>query len=211
MIPAAVIIILALSLLTSYFKVNLTSNLKLFYIFKPLTIFLIILIAFILDTDPNSKYSISIKAALLLSFIGDIFLMMDESKFKFGLLFFLIAHIAYSFAFIQNVFSFNYHILIGAVIYSSVMLFILGESISKYRLMVLLYVGVLTLMLWLGVNRYMIFADQKSLLVSIGAVLFVLSDSTLAYKKFKKGKSKLEYVILNSYFIAQLLFAISLK
>ncbi len=210
-IAVVIVIILILSMTTSYLRVNIDSKRNFFLLLKPITIISIIILAFFIDSNPGSEFSFYIKSALIISLIGDVFLMMNESKFKYGLIAFLAAHIAYSFAFIQNVFSFNYYIFIAALLYTSIMLIILGDSVSKYRFMVLVYVGVLTVMLWVGINRYLFLRDQASLLVSIGALLFVLSDSFLAYKKFKNNNPKYEYIILNTYFIAQLSFALSLK
>lgn len=210
-IAVVIVIILILSMTTSYLRVNIDSKRNFFLLLKPITIISIIILAFFIDSNPGSEFSFYIKSALIISLIGDVFLMMNESKFKYGLIAFLAAHIAYSFAFIQNVFSFNYYIFIAALLYTSIILIILGDSVGKYRFMVLVYVGVLTVMLWVGINRYLFLRDQASLLVSIGALLFVLSDSFLAYKKFKNNNPKYEYIILNTYFIAQLSFALSLK
>lgn len=210
-ITAAIVLISILSITTSHLRANIDSKRKLFLLLKPITIISIIILAFVIDSNPGSGLSFYIKSALIISLIGDVLLMMDESKFKYGLVAFLTAHIAYSFAFIQNIFSFNYYLFIAALLYMSIMLVVLGDSVGKYRLMVLVYVGVLTVMLWVGINRYLFLRDQASLLISIGAMLFVLSDSFLAYKKFKNNNPKYEYIILNAYFIAQLLFALSLK
>ncbi|MBZ0177655.1 MAG: lysoplasmalogenase [Melioribacteraceae bacterium] len=210
-ITSAIALILILSIFSSHLRVNIDSKRKLFLVLKPITIISIIVLAFAIDSNPESRFSFYIKSALIISFVGDVFLMLKESKFKYGLIAFLVAHIAYSFAFIQGVFAFNFYLLISAILFSSIMLVILGNSIGKYRLVVLLYVGVLTVMFWVGINRYLFMRDQASMLISIGAILFVISDSFLAYKKFRNNNPKYEYIILNSYFIAQLLFALSLK
>lgn len=206
-----IIVIFILSIFSSYLRVNIDKRRTAFLVFKPLTILFIIAFALSIIHDWQSKYVLGVLIALFLSLMGDVFLMLSETKFKHGLFAFFLAHIFYSFAFIQNVYSFNYFVLIGAVLFSSFVLMLLGKSVGKYRVYVMIYVAAITVMLWLAINRYLVFPDNTTLFVMLGAVLFVISDTVLAYKKFKNGNPKLEYIILNSYFAAQLLFTLSLK
>src|SRR5690554_2893796 len=103
-ITSAIALILILSIFSSHLRVNIDSKRKLFLVLKPITIISIIVLAFAIDSNPESRFSFYIKSALIISFVGDVFLMLKESKFKYGLIAFLVAHIAYSFAFIQGVF-----------------------------------------------------------------------------------------------------------
>ena len=58
----------------------------LIYIFKPLTMILIITIAVLAKEPPSRKYKYAIIAGLLFSLMGDIFLMLPLDLFIAGLL-----------------------------------------------------------------------------------------------------------------------------
>jgi uncharacterized membrane protein YhhN len=75
---------------------------------------------------------------------------------------------------------------------------------------VLVYVLVLSLLAWVAINRHLTFADQASLLVMLGGLLFFVSDSALAVNRFRKKFWLAEILILSTYFAAQLCFALSI-
>ena len=62
-----------------------------FFIFKPLTTALIILLALLAPLPANADYKWLILAGLLFSLAGDIFLMLPRDRFIAGLISFLIA------------------------------------------------------------------------------------------------------------------------
>lgn len=179
------------------------------YIFKPLTMALIISLAVISSSHIYSSYKYLILAALIFSFLGDVFLMLPSNKFIQGMLTFLAAHILYSLAFVQNVEVYHYLILILILIYAVIIYLVLYKKLDKLRIPVLLYVIAVAIMGWLAVNRYLNFHDTKSLCVLIGGSLFLLSDSAWAINRFRKEFRAAEVIILGSYFSAQLLLVLS--
>src|SRR5437016_10851333 len=66
------------------------------YLFKPLTTLTLLLIAAL---APHTRYDTAIILALIFSFAGDVFLMLPGDRFVAGLTSFLLAHVAYIFAF----------------------------------------------------------------------------------------------------------------
>jgi uncharacterized membrane protein YhhN len=180
------------------------------YFFKPLTMALIISLAAVRSSPFNLTYKYLILSALIFSLIGDFFLMLPRGKFIQGMLAFLIAHILYILAFTQNVENYYLLMLVLVFIYASVIYFSLYKKLNKLRLPVLLYVMAISIMGWLAVNRYLNFHSPKSLLVLMGGLLFLLSDSTWAVNKFRKQFWSAEIIILGTYFSAQLLLALSI-
>ena len=69
-------------------------NKRLFYVFKPLTTLSIAALCWYLAPTLNS-YVYLILLGLLLSTLGDIFLMLPKDRFIPGLASFLLAHLAY--------------------------------------------------------------------------------------------------------------------
>src|SRR6185503_13370199 len=82
-----------LAILSAYQKRRLTH-----YLFKPLTVVLIMLIAFQSKHTTSPFYRQAIIAGLIFSLAGDIFLMLPD-RFIPGLVSFLFAHVFYIAAF----------------------------------------------------------------------------------------------------------------
>jgi len=180
------------------------------YVFKPLTMILIIYLAIVSGVNVNHSYKYLILSAFIFSLIGDIFLMLLNHKLIKGLYFFLIAHILYVFAFIQNVETYFFIILIPVLIYTTIIYRLLYDKLNKLRLPVLFYIIIISIMGWLAVNRYLNFQDVKSLCALMGGSLFLASDSVLAINRFKKQFKSSEIMILGTYFSAQLILALSI-
>ena len=73
-----------------------------FYVFKPLTTTLILLAALLTPAFGSSPCAIFIAAGLGFSLAGDIFLMLSDKYFIWGLASFLVAHLCYIPAFISR-------------------------------------------------------------------------------------------------------------
>jgi uncharacterized membrane protein YhhN len=182
-----------------------------FYAFKPLTMVLIVSLAWEKTTTSPSVYSYLILSGLCLSLLGDIFIMLPAARFlKPGLISFLTAYVLYILAFSRNMRIVSYLpvliiLAVGAVVYLC-----LYNKLNKMRLPVLIYVFVVSFVGWLAVNRHLWLLDQKSLLVMIGGILLVFSEMIWGINKFRKQFWLAEILILGSYFPAQLLFALSI-
>lgn len=181
-----------------------------FYAFKPLTMVLVVSLAWERTTASPSVYSYLVLSGLCLSLLGDIFIMLPGSKFfKPGLMSFLAAYILYILAFSRNIRIVSYLpvfiiLAVGAVVY-----LYLYSRLNKMRIPVLIYVFVVSLVGWLAINRHLWFVDQMSLLVMIGGILLVFSEMIWGINKFRKQFWLAEILILGTYFPAQLLFALS--
>jgi uncharacterized membrane protein YhhN len=180
------------------------------YLFKPLTIVFIILIALQLKYPISPAYRYAILAGLLLSLAGDVFLMLPKDYFIQGLISFLIAHLFYIVAFTFE--SGRALSLWGAIpflIYGCLMLRVLWPHLGKMRLPVMLYMLVILLMGWSALSRWILTAQPGSLLAAFGALSFIASDSLLALDKFKGRFRSAQFLILTTYFTAQWLIALS--
>jgi uncharacterized membrane protein YhhN len=180
------------------------------YAFKPLTMVLVISLAWDRTISSPSSYGYLIISGLCLSLLGDIFLMLPKNRIKPGLAAFLAAHILYILAFCQGIrihsfFAAGPILIVGIVVYA-----LIFRNIKSLRFPVLLYMLAVSLLAWVAVNRCLTFADQASLLVLAGGLLFFVSDSVLAVNRFHKKFYLAEILILSTYFAAQLCFALSI-
>ncbi|GJQ64285.1 MAG: membrane protein [Melioribacteraceae bacterium] len=201
LIPLAVV-------LTTYSKYAGKRNLLLFS--KPLTITLIILLAFNFYPESFVQGKEWVIAALVASAFGDIFLMFKEKMFKAGILAFLAAHIFYLLFFIDGMLVsklINYYSL-AIYILAGVLTYMITEKAGKYKILVSIYVFALASMAAFSIPYFLSTGDIK---VVIAALLFMISDFVLGWNKFNNQLKYAELIILPTYFAAQFLFALSIN
>lgn len=178
------------------------------YLFKPLTMVLVLLIAVQAGKPDTSLYKYAIIAGLICSLAGDVFLMLPSDRFVAGLVSFLIAHLLYITAFTSGTgFGFSLWSLVPFAIYGIVMLSILSPYLSNMKLPVLVYMVVILVMAWQAWERWSQTGQSEALLAFLGAVLFLISDSALAVNRFQGQYQSAPVLILSTYFAAQWLIA----
>ena len=181
------------------------------FIWKPGTMILIILLA-IIESGLSTVFSYWVLVALLFSVMGDILLMLHKKWFIYGLGSFLIAHILYITGFLVA-FSFTFSasglfLIIVLTIIAGVFYCFLFQNVRKEggrRLLfaVACYMVVITTMLSLAIMTGIT-------IFIVAALVFFISDSILAVNRFKVKFQLADYLVMSTYFTAQLLFAISL-
>jgi uncharacterized membrane protein YhhN len=183
-----------------------------FYLFKPLTTILILSVALLPGTLLSDPYARAIALGLVFSLAGDICLMLPGNRFLFGLVSFLIAHICYIIAFFPGA-------LRNGVIWTLLPLALVGAIILGYlwpalsaglKAAVSLYVAVIVAMAWLAAGPAIAGSSAGALSAALGALLFMASDATLAIDRFRRPFRMAQAVILGSYYLGQLLIALSI-
>ena len=180
------------------------------YIFKPLTLVLIIFIALQTKSGAPGLYKSLVVAGLLFSLAGDVFLMLPRDRFVGGLVSFLVAHVFYIAAFTVEggrVPPAWAGVLLS--VYGGLMLRSLWPRLGRLRGPVVVYVAVILLMAWQAAGRWLGAGPAGSGLAAAGALLFVASDSLLAWNRFKGGFRSAPALVLGTYFAAQWLIALS--
>jgi uncharacterized membrane protein YhhN len=178
------------------------------YIFKPLTMVFITLIA-ILGQSETPFYKYMIITGLIFSMTGDILLMLPSDRFVAGLIAFLIAHLFYITAFVSEIHTLVWWPLIPLLIWAAVMYVILTPSLGKLKLPVLIYMVIILIMAWMAWERWSQIGQIGALLASVGAGLFAISDSILAINRFRGTFKPARALNLSTYFAAQWLIAAS--
>jgi uncharacterized membrane protein YhhN len=177
------------------------------YLFKPLTMVFILLIAVQAGKPDALHYKYAIIAGLVCSLAGDVFLMLPSDRFIPGLVSFLVAHLFYVVAFTSGTgFGFSWRLLPCAV-YGVLIFSILAPHLGKMKFPVLMYMVVILVMAWQAWERWHQTGQSAALLAFLGAVLFVVSDSALAVNRFRGGYKGAQALILSTYFAAQWLIA----
>ena len=144
---------------------------------------------------------------LIFSLLGDLSLLRNN-LFYLGLLFFLTAHILYFSLFIIFAIDVNWILVVPFIFYSIILFSLLNLASKITSSAIILYMSAISLMGFSGLNLYLERFDLPSLLIFLGGLLFILSDSVLAYNKFKSHFKVAEIVILSTYYLAQTLIVI---
>jgi uncharacterized membrane protein YhhN len=179
-------------------------------IFKPLTTALIIYLAFRQGGTAFPFYKTMILIGLGLSLVGDIFLMLPRERFVAGLIAFLIAHLTFISAFVFDFpLYYNWVYLAPVALYILIFLKILTPHTGEMTLPVVVYALVIGTFVWLASCRYGTHVSESSFYVMTGAILFVLSDSLLAYNKFVKTLKAAPALVMVLYWGALYFLALS--
>jgi uncharacterized membrane protein YhhN len=200
------IIALISAIITIYAKVRENNLLQ--YIFKPLTMLAIILLAFLNSATPMRFYQQMIIAGLIFSTVGDV-LLIDSRRFVQGLLSFLAAHICFIIAFYSIISTPNFPSLVFYLVYVAVFSAILWKYLDKLKLPVIVYSLALAAMSWFALSKTIEHHNHETFHAFIGSLMFVASDSLLAFAKFKSRFRFAEVLILSTYFLAQWFIALS--
>lgn len=181
-----------------------------YYAFKPLTMVLIISLAWERTLSFPTVYSYFILIGLCFSLLGDILVMFSGKVLKQGLLAFMAGYVFYILAFSRYIEIISYAALIPILGFAAIFYFYLYRGLSRLRWPVLVYVLIVSALVWLGINRYLDLRDIKSYLAFIGCFLLLISESIWAINRFRGAFWLAEILILGTYFPAQLLFALSI-
>jgi uncharacterized membrane protein YhhN len=191
------------------------------YVAKPLTmVFLIGAALAIAHAQHAPGYLVAtMTAALVLSLLGDVFLMLPEDSpsadrnFVLGLGAFLLAHVAYIAAFVRLHAHAGYAIsfvltglVLAGALFATVGLPVRGAAAEEdpaLAVPVLAYVTVISLMVvaawWTGDLR-----------IIPGALLFAISDAMIGWARFVRRDWELDVPIIVTYHLAQILLVLGL-
>ena len=152
-------------------------------------------------------------AGLIFSWAGDVILEFSKvngNMFVAGLLCFLLAHIMYFTVFIttpgeNSILSNRLWLLIPVMIFGIGLVAYLYADLAEMKLPVIIYAVVILTMLSGAINRSEKVNQRSYWLVLAGAILFVISDSSIAVNKFSLPFESSGIVIMSTYIIAQYL------
>jgi len=172
---------------------------------KPLATALIFVLAWRARPAASPRYRRWILAGLAASLVGDVFLMLPGDWFVPGLLAFLLAHGCFIAAFLgDSRFAAPAWPLAACLAYGAANLTLLWGAIdAPLRLPVIVYVAVLATMggqAWARArSRH---GDGAARLAARGALVFMFSDSVLAWDRFRGPLPWASLWVLAAYYLA---------
>ena len=196
------------------------------YVFKPIASFGFVWLAMgenLLNEQKlvQNDFEYNLLLALILSVVGDLFLLSKKDKiFTLGLFSFLVAHLFYFIAVYNGVSALDHLALYQnlkinlqltmLVVYPlclSVLYFILPYIPKDLKIPSLLYVCVIALM-FSSCVAYSLTIHQNQHMLLIGSFLFVVSDWFVAQERYRNGGFWSRFFGLPLYYIAQIVFAL---
>jgi len=200
------LIILIVNLIAVY-----AENEALEFISKPLLMPVLAIYLFVQTRSFISNLKPWIILALFFSWLGDILLMFEKNGslfFLLGLSAFLLAQVSYIIFFhgirMREYIRGNALLLLAVVLYYAILIGLLSPYLGDMKLPVRIYGVVLSFMLMLAMHS--VFGKNKSAgwWMMTGAILFVGSDSLLAFNKFYAPFNYAGIIIILTYGLAQL-------
>lgn len=194
-----------------------TQNIPLIYITKPL-LMIFLGLHFYFNKATTTNYGQLILVGLLFSFLGDTFLMFRETGarsqqfFLLGLGSFLITQGLYFLAFLKYTKGKGYirkHPWIALIFMAFLIsnsLFLLPDLPSDFKIPVLIYSTVITLMVLSTTNLYGEIPSSIFSYLIIGVLLFMCSDTLIGLNQFKKEDLQIPFprlAIMSTYILAQ--------
>lgn len=198
--------ILLADLLSVYFEWTVAEH-----FFKPLIV-VWLMAYFVLDpTVQRSPLRKWIIFALFFSWLGDVLLLLQEDYpifFLFGLSAFLIAHLFYIYFFhsirTREAVRSRIALVIVVAVYYFAVIAVLSPYLGDLTLPVRIYAIVISFMFLIAMHMLFIRNRDAGRIMMAGALLFVISDSILAFNKFYSPISYAGLLIMGTYGLAQL-------
>ena len=159
----------------------------------------------------NSVLKTWVLLALIFSWFGDLLLIFEEKRsifFLLGLSGFFVAQVFYI-VFFHNIRMREYIrgnalLLLVVIVYYFVLVSIISPFLGSMKLPVRIYGVVLSFMLMLAMHTLFSTNKKAGWWMTLGAVLFVASDSLLAINKFYSAFSHAGTWVMLTYGLAQL-------
>lgn len=197
-------IILSLICASLYFITTFKIKLKYNWFYKSLSIISLGIFCF---NKIDIKQIEFIYLSIFLASFGDFWLGYNDKKyFLHGLTAFLFAHILSSIFFILHFKNENLSnnkiisIIIILFLFSLLLFKYIAKYLKNYKIPVILYIIILLIMAYSA-----ILSQFNTIILVIGILSFIISDSILAVQKFKHNFKLADQFIWVSYYLAQLL------
>jgi uncharacterized membrane protein YhhN len=185
------------------------------YLTKPL-LMPVLMVAYLLGHNRKNVFSRILMVGLFFSWLGDIFLMIQNEGIYFilGLCCFLTTHIQYIVYFLKtkadgkSFLQDRPWLLAIIIVYGGGLLYIVWPGLGELKIPVIVYAVIICTMLSMAWWQYGRLPTQTAILFISGAALFVLSDSILAIGKFVHPFIGDGLVIMATYVAAQVMIVL---
>ena len=174
-------------------------------IFKPMMMLSLMALYYFSVEKRNNLYIL----ALAFSFLGDVFLLDKNSMFLFGIAAFLLTQLLYIYIIVKQMEKPSFfHKYLYAFLFANYIVYLmilLKPNLGDLFYPVVVYgvtIGVFGLVATLN---YVTKRTKIDLVLMLGAILFIASDSMIALNKFHEARTFYPIAIMSTYILAQYL------
>ena len=183
---------------------------------KPLATLLVIAMAALsfAEAEMNLVYTLGVLVGLVLSLRGDIALMFPDNRkaFMTGLVLFLLAHIAYAITFtvLDSLHTTDWLTALALLVIGGGFFFLIRGGLGTMKIPVIVYLVVISVMVNQALSTFAgsMFSQRQAWMISVGAILFYISDVILAANRFWKPFTY-NRISLAFYYAGQCLIALA--
>jgi uncharacterized membrane protein YhhN len=139
------------------------------YVFKPLTMVLLLLIAVFTARDNVSVYGLAIITGIVFFLAGDVAMMLPKKRIVIGMGAFLVAHVAYIISFSSGMTAIsNTWLLLPFIVYALIMGWTVLPRAGKLKLPVGIYEVAIIVMAWRALEQMLQTGNTGAVLAFVG-------------------------------------------
>ncbi len=179
---------------------------------KPLLMPLLLFFVYEKSKGAVTQKTLILAGALIFSWLGDLALM-ESNLFLPGVGLFLLAQGLYIYLFRKSTYNslrVSYPLLGAGVAYATILFYLVLPSAGSLIIPIIIYGLVLLTMTLMALHRKGKTVEESYKLVAIGAILFLISDSVLAYSKFVSVFFLSQTLVMLTYILAQYFIAVGI-
>ncbi len=174
-------------------------------IFKPMIMLSLIALYYFSAAKKNNLYML----ALAFSFLGDVFLLDKNSMFIYGIAAFLLTQILYIYIIVKQMQKpSHFHKYLYAFLFANYVVYLivlLKPNLGEMLYPVIIYGVTIAIFGLVATLNYVTKRTTIDLILWVGAILFIASDSMIALNKFHEPRAFYPVVIMSTYILAQYL------
>lgn len=174
-------------------------------IFKPMIILSLMALYYFSVSKKNNLYLL----ALAFSFLGDVFLLDKNNMFIYGIVAFLVTQVLYIYIIVKQMEKPSFfHKYLYAFLFANYVVYLivlLKPNLGEMLYPVVIYGITIAIFGWVATLNYVTKRTKLTLVLMLGAILFITSDSMIALHKFHESKIFYPITIMSTYVLAQYL------
>lgn len=179
------------------------------WVFKPVTLLLLLLLAW--QAPTLNVYSYLILLGLAATLVADGLLLLPEERFMYAIGAFFLSHLLYTLSFAsQMTITFFWPLPLTLLIIGAILLAVIWTRLAELRWPVTTYIAMTLLMVWLAGEQYFARSTDMAFSLFCGAVLLLLANILWLFSRYRFKFRAADALVAACYFGGHFLIVRSL-
>jgi uncharacterized membrane protein YhhN len=179
------------------------------WVFKPVTLLLLLLLAW--QAPTLNVYSYLILLGLAATLVADGLLLLPEERFMYAIGAFFLSHLLYTLSFAsQMIITFFWPLPLTLLIIGAIVLAVIWTRLAELRWPVTTYIAMTLLMVWLAGEQYFARSTDMAFSLFCGAVLLLLANILWLVSRYRFKFRAADALVAACYFGGHFLIVRSL-